>query len=376
MSKQHHIMARWHKTEIIPDVRNTGLDVFRGICVMVVVLAHSNNILGHYLKIYKYISPFGYLIQEGFFALSGFLIMNQLLKLLSGENKIRSLLLFYQKRWIRTLPFYFFFIVVNYLLYKYTYSVSKIDYLKSDFEVSYYFTCTQNFFTRHPAFFPEIWPIPIEEWSYLMIPIPFLVLFVVLKKPEYRHILWLIFLMIIIASVIRIKYVLEVNPSQDWELRKIVFYRLDALLYGCIISVIVKWKESFFKKWKTVLLLIAFSLSTIISFLAFKFQCKEMNVVLFNLIPVLMAFTLPYFRYHNFGTGVCTRIMTHISLIGYSVLLIHLYFLQFSLITLVNPQSISEALGLFIAYIILLFVMATLFYNYVERPILLLRKQN
>jgi len=374
VSNLHIIKAKWLSTNVDQDVRNIGLDIIRAACAIFVVLAHTNNILGKYLPVYKVLFPIGSLAQEVFFSLSGFLIGSQLLKFANKDFQIKQLFGFYLKRWIRTVPFYFLFIGINYFIYIFWYKNSGLNLFSADFNVGGYFSFSQNLFDRHPVFYPEIWPIPIEEWSYLLIPLPLIMVCFISKNSPFKYFIAVLILLICVINAWRINYVLAYNPEQDWELRKIVAYRMDALLYGVLVSVIVKTNEDFFRKYKTRLLIVGLVVSVTTSFAGLILKSQYINVILFTILPLSSALILPYFRFTIFKNNALSRIMTHTSLVSYAIVLSHLYFLQFLFINMFRPTDLWSAIATTVGYLIVLIIFSTFFYNFVERPVLLLRK--
>jgi peptidoglycan/LPS O-acetylase OafA/YrhL len=355
-------------------LRNVGLDIIRAASIILIVISHTNNLLGKYIPGFKFITPLGSFGQEIFFSLSGFLIGTQLLKFINKNFRIQQLLIFYSRRWIRTIPFYFLFVGVNYFIYLLWYKYSGLDLFATDFKVAPYFTFTQNLFHPHPVFYPEIWPISIEEWSYLLIPLPLIFVCFISGGSPYRFFIMVLILMIVAINILRINYVMEYNPEQDWELRKIVVYRFDALLYGILLSVLMKKREDYLRKNRTLLLIIGLSVCIIVNYAGHFIKSQGMNAVLFTILPLFSALLLPYFRFKNFHDNKINRILTHTSLVSYAMLLSHLYFLQFLFISIFRPDNLWPSIGITCIYLVVAMIFSTLFYNFVERPVLRLRK--
>ncbi len=94
-----------------------GLDALRAAAIMGVVLAHYFVLLyphfGDYLGFFGHLGFYGV---ELFFVLSGFLIGQILLRTGLEIGQPRNLLLFYVRRWFRTLPLFLLFFAVNLLI--------------------------------------------------------------------------------------------------------------------------------------------------------------------------------------------------------------------------------------------------------------------
>jgi len=376
MKSTHIIRADFFKTSLNGEARNIGLDNLRAFCVFGVLLAHSNNILAKFLPVYKFIFPLGWLAQEVFFSLSGFLIGNQILKFANKEFKSRQLFIFYRNRWARTLPFYLIFVLINYFVFTFIYRESEVHFLRANFNLSEYVLLIQNLNKAHPYFFPEIWPMPVEEWSYLLLPLPLIAVSLFFKNVNYKYFFIAVLLLIAAINVFRVSYVLNNNPEHDWYLRKIVIYRLDALLYGLLLAILMKEKDVFFKRVKNGLAVAGIILCLGVSFAGFKFNNMYVNSCLFTLLPLFSCLLIPFFNYADFRQNNTNKMLTHVSLTSYAILLSHLYFLQFLCIVLFQPNSLLSVSLVTILYFIVLLFFSTIFYNRVEMPLRLLSKRN
>ena len=82
-----------------------GLDLLRGISGYGVAVTHFFAFI--YGSVFcEYLS---FLFVEFFFVLSGFVLYPQLLQI---YNNKKNLFLFYKRRWLRTLPVYFFSLII------------------------------------------------------------------------------------------------------------------------------------------------------------------------------------------------------------------------------------------------------------------------
>ena len=159
-----------------------SLDLFRGFCGYGVAICHLcafvyGNQFMEYLSI---------IFVEFFFVLSGFVLYPQLLKVI--DNK-KNLLIFYKRRWIRTLPLYFVILILVSVLTGYFFNK---DFFK-------YFFLVQKFLPNliHNDYYPIAWSLSIEEFFYLLFPI----FLVCAKKENYlRYSIYLFFFFIINKS--------------------------------------------------------------------------------------------------------------------------------------------------------------------------------
>jgi len=371
--------ALFFKTQIAGSNRNIGLDIARATCILGIFIAHTNNYAGAYTTAFNILGSLSYLMQELFFALSGFLVGNQIIKFINKSKSHHGLLHFYKNRWIRTVPFYLIFLLINFIIFHTIYQhVDLLLFKKTSFSLFNYLTFTQNLNVPHPTFFPEIWPLPIEEWSFLFLPIPIVLISVLFNKTlNTKNLLTVLFIEIMIVTLYRVYYIIQSDPELDWELRKIVVYRLDALLYGFVIRIFSDNYSHILNKNKFRLLIIGIVLS-----FGFYFSKPYLPMLLykslfFTVIPIGMSLTLPYFYFGNFNklSQWLKSILTHFSLTSYAVLLSHLYLIQFGMLCIYVPLNLNEALAFTSVYLAIVISFSTLFFNYIERPILLRRKK-
>jgi len=130
-----------------------GLDILRALAIFFVVLDHSTHtleksnseIIRHLFRLYSW--NLRYFVFDGvsiFFVLSGFLIGGILIKTFEKESlTIKSLLNFWIKRWVRTLPAYLFILSILVLL-SYFFTANFNIY-----ETGKYYLFIQNM-ERHP----------------------------------------------------------------------------------------------------------------------------------------------------------------------------------------------------------------------------------
>lgn len=151
--------------------RIESLDFVRSFAILTVLMAHI--VLG--LGAPSYLAPlqFGGTGVTLFFVLSGWLLGNQIFAEYKKNNSI-EIRRFLLKRWIRTLPPYFFILLFTIIQ---LYITDKLDYVPFE-----YFLFIQNYFTLN--FFTVSWSLAVEEQFYLFIT-PF-VLFCFNFSVKYR----------------------------------------------------------------------------------------------------------------------------------------------------------------------------------------------
>ena len=209
-----------------PDYSNRvyGLDIMRALAIIPVVMSHGGFILDKAETNFPWIPLIDGV--ELFFVLSGFLIGSILLKIFNAPDfQFHSLLNFFKKRWLRTLPNYYLFLLLN---------LGAARWSDGNWPASgwNFFWFGQGLLTEHPKFFTVAWSLAVEEWFYLTFP---LLLWMTLKAFRNREIaFWLsvaVFLFVPLAFR-------GWMTGRDWDdgLRKVAVLRLDAIMFGVILA--------------------------------------------------------------------------------------------------------------------------------------------
>ncbi len=166
---------------------------------------------------------FGFYGVELFFALSGFLIGNLLIRVGSALTQPDRLVTFYIRRWFRTLPLFWLFIGFQILL-----ELGLRRHHLSYSEIVQHALFLRNFNALKITFFPESWSLAIEEWFYLLFPaLLWLGLRVVSRfNIAFLSVAAIFFLFSTIARMIEAPHAYAHWP--DWQ-RELVILRFDAI---------------------------------------------------------------------------------------------------------------------------------------------------
>jgi peptidoglycan/LPS O-acetylase OafA/YrhL len=230
-----------------------GLDFLRAAAIASVVLAHG-GLTAVLVTIVTQIAPnlapksywLGLLSHGGlvgvelFFVLSGFLIGGILLRGAARFTAPGGLLLFYSRRWFRTLPLFWLFVLLNVLLERWLRNQAI-----APSEILAHAAFLRNFSHISLHFFPESWSLAVEEWFYIFFPAA---LWLGCRTAPGRFegvFLFCASLFFIFALVARIYGALQ--PGSDWVSgqRCTVIYRFDTLMTG----VIAAWVAHAHPKW-------------------------------------------------------------------------------------------------------------------------------
>jgi len=219
------------------DRRIIGLDILRCAAIGGVVLSHGLVFLyphvpplvlgGFPLSLY-HLGHSGYYGVELFFVLSGFLIGGLLLNIGPRLSQGSELLRFYARRWFRTLPNYYLFLLINLILILWVFP-QAVPWAR----VSDYVVFLQTFAARRTFFFLESWSLCIEEWFYLLFPL--LVGIVLRFRKSFDFAFLFVGIGLYLGSTLG-RFGYAMNPANSWseDLREVVLVRFDALMTGIL----------------------------------------------------------------------------------------------------------------------------------------------
>ena len=145
--------------------RILGLDILRSIAILCVIACHvvQTSAPDSCIKtlVVQSLAVYGV---ELFFVLSGFLIGSILIRDIHERGaSMATLKNFWIRRWYRTLPNYYFYLLISYFMLKpWRTGISMHPS---------YLLFLQNFAWPTPQFFVVAWSLSVEEWFYLIFPL-------------------------------------------------------------------------------------------------------------------------------------------------------------------------------------------------------------
>ena len=350
--------------------RHYGMDLVRSFAILTVLIGHALIFFPQFFNVnwLIYLAVFGV---ELFFALSGFLIGNILIRLNKEEFNFSMVVQFWIKRWMRTIPVYIFIV-----------TIIMLNNQKFYFS---YLLFIQNIYPEQLKDFPVSWSLTIEEWFYLSFPL--LMYFgnkitKLLKINSNKIVILLsIIVFIVVPFVLRL---LEINNNENWDnsIRKQIHMRLDGIGYGILLAYIYNQKKHLLLQYKHnltlgIFLLIGFIFiwwlfNTYINIFSAKSTLFN-NAIFYPLINIYSALFVAYFiRFQKYSSNPIQKIVLFVSLISYSLYLVHFpiytWFAKFT-------SSISMTILALIISIICMFVIGTILYKVIEKPCIDLRNK-
>ncbi len=351
-----------------------GLDLMRALAIIFVVMGHGSWMLDKADTDFPWIGFIDGV--ELFFVLSGFLIGGILIKLFQNTKPlgVKTLWNFWIRRWFRTLPNYYLILLIN-ILFVY-YGVIVEDFSRFDWK---YFLFVQNFYQPAYGFFWESWSLSIEEWFYLLFPIILASIYLItkrLKVPKKRVFLYAISIFLLAPFLLRFFIASKFELDEFWlgvKVHKVVIYRLDGIALGLLAAYIKYWHPNFWFKSRNISFVLGIILSYSIIYSSWEpnaFSTKVFNTILQSIGCFLL---LPKFDSIKSAPPVITKVVTHISLISYSMYLINLALVSEVIRDNFPPHDSATAWATYLLYWTLVVVISTLLYKYYEKPIMDLR---
>lgn len=363
----------------IDNNRIYGLDILRFLAIFFVIFAHASDILPEKLsKIHQKILPFdGVTI---FFVLSGFLIGGILIKIINRTDfKTKDLINFWTRRWMRTLPAYYFTLL---LLILPRFVLDAYFGIK-DFWKHLFFL--QNVYNQKVDFFPESWSLTVEEWFYLAFPFSLYLLFKLFNNKKavilYTIISFILFSIYIRFHIYQNNEIID-SYFLDSYIRKVVITRLDSLMFGVLGAYFAFYHQNLWLKHKNTLFYIAIFSFILISIIIPGTPNAYLSIFYFTLISFSTLLSLPFLSTLKNGSGKIYKAVTITSIISYSLYLLNFSFLREFVIDDIIHNKIYSPLQLtitvttcidYFTYWVLLYVLSVCMYKYIERPMMNLR---
>jgi peptidoglycan/LPS O-acetylase OafA/YrhL len=346
--------------------RNLELDVLRSIAILLVLFVHSpvmpsTNEVGYGIALlFSALWRGGWIGVDLFFVLSGFLVSGLLYKEFIKYKEI-NVLNFLVRRGMKIYPAFYFFMLISLIsgisLFQQTTPATLSDLL--------YFS------SYSPGIWGHTWSLAIEEHFYFLLAIVVFLLSKIKRDNPYRTIPAIFVGVAIICILFRTQAANTYQSFDPWKHYTPTHLRLDALLFGAVISYYYHFHNDPFmctlKKYRFL-----FLVSGVILLLP-PFFIERNERVIYTigytilylgsgcLLAFFLSIRLPHFFLFNW--------LGYIGVQSYSIYLWHV-FVSLIIVKVIGTAYPLVTLPLFI--LSSLFV-GTLFSKIIEIPFLLIR---
>ena len=366
--------------------RNIGLDYLRSLAILIVICNHG--LIGFFIdtSIVKFegitaaLSVAAVISIEWLFVLSGFLIGAMMIRSFDRQATwLHCARDFWLRRWFRTVPNYYLFVLVNLVLV-------TLGWARGTFEYKY-FLFSQNlaWVETTPHFFGEAWSLALDEWFYVIMPVLVGLITIVTSNRKVAF-FGAAGVLILFPVLARISHAAPTEFFQwDAEIRRITIYHLDATGWGVLAASVNKWFPTWWRnriKFKAALgflsmlagvyfvqrLLIPHSMSQHGYAFANAFSISLMAGGTFLAVPWLISW-----RIRDFWL---TWTVGKLSLFSYSIYLVHfpLIFI-FRHFVVLNVNSSALELFLVVAgWLSAICLSSALLFHFFEKPVADLRE--
>lgn len=342
-----------------------GLDLLRSMAIVFVVIVHSDFMATAFPGFPWLRLPDGV---DLFFVLSGFLVGTLLIR--SAENKQRfgqsEVFSFLRRRWFRTLPNYFLFLLINILLiYAGVIKGTLNQYLVT------YFVFFQNFYQPFDFLFWESWSLAVEEWFYLLFPLLVATVFFVSRNKIKVRLGVLFTIGVFILVPVYFRYINSLSGlDADLYLRKLVLTRLDAIGYGLLAAWFAFYLPALWRRIRYPFFVAGLVLMLILLWTNRDFTG---DVFYFSLMAIATAMLLP-FLHHLTIERIPLKPFRFISRVSYSLYLLHLPLMQVML-GIYLPAGKADGLLFYAIYWMLALALSFVVFRFFEKPLTDMRER-
>jgi peptidoglycan/LPS O-acetylase OafA/YrhL len=327
------------------DRRSVSLDALRGIAALAVAVPHFFLFRESGGDITEFISI---LAVEVFFVLSGFVLAPQLRHCWDVGG--RDVLVFYCRRWVRTLPPYFIILTCMAIVTGYLWSRDFFEYA--------FFVRNLTSIKERGEFFLPAWSLAVEESFYLIFPIYILAakrLGATLPAAAIGF----------IAGCFAIKTLIAVlAPELLVDARRIVVFRVDAICFGVVLHGLMRHRQQIASPLWGLGIFLMTACALLASYTAAAGHREIPFMISASLSGCALIVLALWFEETIRKHMVLARIATFLAATSYTVYLSHM------LILLLMTGSTLWLPLQFVVYLSATLAFAAVFYRFIERPLL------
>ncbi|MFD2378056.1 acyltransferase family protein [Ottowia pentelensis] len=319
---------------------------------------------------------------EWLFVLSGFLIGSMMIRSFETRGGWgASARDFWLRRWFRTIPNYYLFLLVNALLAWWGVEEGRFAWSFALF--------SQNLASAQvkPLFFAEAWSLALDEWFYFLMPL-LLGLAALLTRLERRQLFWIVAgLLIGVPSVLRT----VVTPSAhffqwDDDIRRVTLMHLDATGWGVVAAILSRWHPRWWASWQGAKALLGLTLTIGAAAAMFYFMLIDWRGFAggrFNDLALIAApgvgivLILPWLASQRAGVPGLRWLAARMGDYSYSVYLCHF---PLMLLMVHFAKALGLDLGIHVGWmvplwLVLVLALSALVFHIFEKPVSDLRER-
>lgn len=251
-------MGKHSDSNFLINGHNPALEGLRGVAIILVLLYHNFRFISYF--------NYGWLGVDLFFVLSGFLITGILLRTVDRKSYFKN---FYARRTLRIFPLYYLTLILFILVFPNikNFPLDLRYYVDHQW---WFWTYLQNwclilYYNSFSNALTHFWSLAVEEQYYLLWP---LVVFFV-RSPRKLLVICLCLLVSIIAARIWIWEHKDTLFTHSWLF---LFTRIDGIVIGSMLVLVLKLKPDFLPRYFTFLVLLLAVLNFVFYYLNRAYQ--------------------------------------------------------------------------------------------------------
>jgi len=299
-----------------------GLDLLRAMAVLLVVFHHSLS----YTEVPWWVSSLGWVGEigvGGLLVLSGYLIGQGLIKKSRDGrfSKLAHVGQFYARRWSRTFPPYYFYLLMMAALFPPF--IAQLVHHKA------YFLFLQNFAWDIPPFYSQTWTLALLEFFYLLFPLLLFLTSMFTRNYLVRILVPMALLLVVPLALKALHTQIETPVQFDQTFRKWVIFRLDSPIVGVAAALLQSelplfWAWFLHRSWIGLV-----TVSGLVSYYAlgcpYLFSNHWAQVFFYPLSALAIAPLLPFLCDWKFNRSFLGSVISSISQLSYSLYVCHFF---------------------------------------------------